>query len=359
VGDPRVEAYASLLVERCIGAEPGWQVLIRTTPIARPLLDEVVAAIARREAYAPVRLTFSAPLIDLAWAREASDELLAELPAIDRYSLEQMDGFIAIDAPENTRDPSELSPERYALFRRAVQPLLARAAAGEIPWVRCVFPCPALAQEAGMSLEEFEDFVYGACLLDWDEEGRKMERIAERFDRAREIRIVADDTELTLGVEGRECLVDAGHNNMPGGEVFLCPLEDSVDGAITFGEFPAVHQGHEVEAARLVFREGKVVEASARRGEEVLLGALETDDGARMIGELGIGCNPGIRRHMKNTLFDEKIYGTIHLAVGKGIVTAGGRNESALHWDIVKDLRNGGRLFCDDELVQESGEWTF
>ena len=359
MGDPRVEDYAKLLVERCIDVQPGSQVLIRTTPIARPLLEEVVAVIARRGAYALVRLTFSAPLLDLAWAKEAPDALLAELPEVDRYAIENADAFVAIDAPENTRDGSELSSERYALFRKALHPLLERTAKAEIPWVRCQFPCPALAQDAGMSMPEFEDFVYGACLLDWDAEAHKMSRIAERFERAREVRIVAEGTDLTLGIEGRECVVDAGYNNMPGGEVFSCPLEDAADGTITFGEFPAVHQGREVEGARLVFRAGRVVEASAKRGEDVLLGTLETDAGARGIGELGIGCNPAIRRHMKNTLFDEKIYGTIHIAVGSGIPMAGGRNESALHWDLVKDLRDGGRLLCDGELVQEDGEWLF
>ena len=146
---------------------------------------------------------------------------------------------------------------------------------------------------------------------------------------------------------------------MPGGEVFYCPEEDSAEGTIAFTEFPAVHAGRSVEGIRFRFEGGRIVEASADRNEDFLLETLDTDEGARRLGELGIGCNPGITRHMKNTLFDEKMYGTVHLAIGNGFPFLGGTNESAVHWDIVKDLRDGGELYCDGELVQRGGEWLF
>jgi aminopeptidase len=229
--------------------------------------------------------------------------------------------------------------------------------AGEIPWVGCQFPTPALAQDAGMTVRAFEDFLFGACLLDWDAEGERMRRYAERFDRAETVRIVGDGTDLTLSVAGRRAVVDDGRNNMPGGEFFLSPVEDSADGVITFAEFPATQRGREIERIRLVFRGGRVVEASAAIGEDALTATLETDEGARRLGELGIGCNPAIRRHMRNALFDEKIDGTIHLALGASYTALGGTNESAIHWDIVKDLRPGGRIELDGEQVQVNGTW--
>ena len=210
-----------------------------------------------------------------------------------------------------------------------------------------------------MSPGEFEDFLFGSVLLDWDAEGEKMQRIKERFDQAKDVRIVGHETDLRFSIDGREGWVDDGHFNMPGGEVFYCPVEDSTEGVVSFSEFPAVHEPDVVEGVRMRYESGRVVEASASSNEDVLLRALDRDEGARVLGEFGIGCNPGIQRHMKNTLFDEKMYGTIHLAVGAGIPVAGGTNKSATHWDMVKDLRSEGRIELDGEVVQEHGEWTF
>ena len=186
-----------------------------------------------------------------------------------------------------------------------------------------------------------------------------MQRIKERFDQADEVRIVGDGTDLRFSIAGRDGWVDDGHFNMPGGEVFYCPVEDSTEGVVTFSEFPAVHEPDLVEGVHMRYENGRVVEASATANEDVLMRALDRDEGARVLGEFGIGCNPGIQRHMRNTLFDEKMYGTIHLAIGAGIPVAGGKNESATHWDMVKDLRSGGRIELDGEVVQENGEWTF
>jgi aminopeptidase len=232
-----------------------------------------------------------------------------------------------------------------------------RRLADEIPWVACRFPTPALAQDSRMSLTEFEDFLYRACLLDWDAEAERMAKIKERFDRAAEVRIVGAGTDLTLSLEGREGEVDAGHANMPGGEVYYCPVEDATEGVIDFSEFPAFQEPNEIEGVRMVYRGGRVVEASATRGEDVLFETLDRDDGARVLGELGIGCNPGIQRYMRNTLFDEKIDGTVHLAIGAGFPQLGSTNQSVVHWDMVKDLRPGGQLLCDGEVVQENGGW--
>ena len=208
-----------------------------------------------------------------------------------------------------------------------------------------------------MSTDEFADFLFGACLLDWKAEGERMRRYADRFDAASEVRIVGAGTDLRLGIEGRTMRVDAGGSNMPGGEFFCSPVEDSAEGEIVFGEFPAVYLGRELNGVRLRFEGGEIVEASADSEEAFLLEMLERHQGSKRLGELGIGCNPGITRYMKNTLFDEKIDGTVHVALGNGFPHLGGKNESTIHWDIVKDLRTGGKLYLDGELVQQDGRW--
>jgi aminopeptidase len=185
-----------------------------------------------------------------------------------------------------------------------------------------------------------------------------MQRFADLFDAADEVRIVGDETDLRLSIAGRSMRVDAGGANIPGGEFFGCPVEDSAEGVITFSEFPAIYAGREIPGIRLRFESGRVVEASADANEEFLLETLDQDDGARRLGELGIGCNPGITRYMKNVLFDEKIDGTVHLALGNSVSEAGGSNESMIHWDIVKDLRPGGRIELDGVVVQQDGTWT-
>jgi aminopeptidase len=358
--DPRIEAYAKLLVERSLNVQPGWQVWINSSPLAQPLVEEVVRLIGRRGAYPLVRLGGAgmedAPF-ETIWSAEAPEQLLAKAAPADLAAWETIDAWMNIGAPENAADGIEIAPERRALLAESRRPLLLRRLADEIPWVACRFPTPALAQEAGMSLREFEDFLYGACLLDWDAEAARMQRIKERFDRASEVRIVGAGTDLTVSLEEREGEVDDGHYNMPGGEVYYSPVEDATEGEVHFGEFPVFLDPGEIEGVRMVYRDGRVVEATAARNEALLLETLDRDDGARVLGELGIGCNPGIQRHMKNTLFDEKIDGTVHLAIGAGIPSIGGRNESSVHCDMVKDLRPGGRLLCDGELVQENGRW--
>jgi aminopeptidase len=208
-----------------------------------------------------------------------------------------------------------------------------------------------------MSLRDYEDFLYGACLLDWDAERERMSHYAERFDAADEVRIVGAETDITLSLVGRTGEVDAGGANMPGGEFYFSPVEDSAEGTISFLEFPAPYLGRDVTGIRLRFEGGKVVDASAATEEEFFLGVLDRDDGSRRLGELGIGCNPGITRFMRNTLFDEKIDGTVHLALGNGLPNIGGTNQSEIHWDIVKDLRPGGQILLDGEVVQQDGVW--
>jgi aminopeptidase len=355
--DQRVEAYAKLLVEECLDVQPGWQVMVTGGVLARPLLEAVSALLARRGAYAIQRVSLTGVRFNLPWVREAPDELLDTPAPIEMQPFSEADAWIGIEAPENTRELSLIAADRLARMQAGVRPHLERVFSYDLKWVGCQFPTAALAQDAGMSLTDFEDFLYGACLLDWDAERERMSAYATRFDEAEEVRIVGRETDITLSVAGRRGEVDAGGANMPGGEFFYSPLEDSASGKIAFTEFPAVYAGREVTGIRLRFEEGRVVDASADTHEDFLVEILDRDEGSRRLGELGIGCNPRITRHMKNTLFDEKIDGTVHLALGNGLPEVGGENVSQVHWDIVKDLREGGRLELDGTVVQESGKW--
>jgi aminopeptidase len=319
-------------------------------------VEALVERIARIGAYPVLQLQFEQ--VGGAFARAAPLELVREPAPLVRHVWEGADAFVCVWAPENTREGSELGDERRAAVAQSLAPMRARTMSMSVPWVVAEWPVQSAAQDAGMTLRAYEEFIFEAVLRDWDGEAARMRRVADVFDGAEEVRIVGDGTDLTLSLAGRAGAVDDGRVNMPGGEVFYAPVEDSAEGTIEFREFPAVYMGMEVGAVRLVFENGRVVDASADTGEEFLLRTLDIDDGARRIGELGIGCNPGIRRFMKNVAFDEKIDGTVHLALGNAYTFTGGTNASAIHWDIVKDLRAGGELRVDGEVVQSNGAWT-
>ncbi len=194
-------------------------------------------------------------------------------------------------------------------------------------------------------------------LVDWEALGERMREIAAHFDAASTVRVTGEATDLSFSLEGRSGWVDAIGANMPGGEVFYSPVESSTEGVVTFSEYPACYAGRAVDGVSLRYEGGRIVDASASSDEDFLLATLDTDDGARVLGEFGIGCNPGITKHTKNTLFDEKIEGTVHFAIGNGFPFIGGENISAVHWDMVKDLRSGGTIELDGEVVQRDGEW--
>ncbi len=355
MNDPRIEAYARLLVERSLNVQPKWQVVINASPLARPLVQAAVKLIAQRGAYALVRLNYAD--IGATWLKHAPLDVIEAIAPIDEFTWNAADAYLAIAAPENTRDETDIAPERLAAFRRSRSAYIKRVMSNTLTWVGCHYPTPALAQDAGMTLEQYSDFLYGACLLDWDALAQEMRARADYFDRASEVYLLGSGTDLRFSLEGRVAMIDDGHLNMPGGEFFYSPVEDSAQGVITFDEYPAIYEGRVVEGVRLEFRQGRVVDASARTEEAYLHQVLDRDDGARRLGELGIGCNPGIQRHMRDVLYDEKIQGTIHLALGAGFEFLGGKNTSGVHWDMVKNLRNGGKIILDGRVVQEDGVW--
>jgi aminopeptidase len=236
-----------------------------------------------------------------------------------------------------------------------------RAADGDHRWVYTIFPTNAYASDAEMSLEEFEDFYFGACLATdgdplgaWKRASEECHRLADLIQDHKEVRVTAPGTDITLGIEGRTFIPCDGEHNMPDGEFFTGPVEDSVEGEVSF-HLPAVIGGREVTGVQFKFEAGKIVDASASRNEDYLIKMLDTDEGARRLGELGIGTNYGIDRGTKDVLLDEKIGGTVHMAVGASYPESGGTNESAVHTDLVCDLRQGGKLEVDGELFQEDG----
>ncbi len=352
VSDSRIEDYARLLVDRSIGVQPGWQVLVSTTTEARPLARALSRLLAERGAYALTRIHFGALYpVDLDWIEAAPEQIARTLPPLEQELVDRVDASIWVHAPEAGRDPDTAEARRamriHGLAYRA------RGRAGTMPHVRCDFPCAAFAEHAGLSLAEYEDVFYDACLRDWDAERRRMEPVLECFDRAAEVRLVAPATDLVFSLDGRHGAIDDGHLNVPGGEVFYCPVEESLEGEVTFGDVSEL-----VQDVRLRFQGGEVTESSASLGEELLRQALATDDGARRMGEFGIGCNDGISRPLRNVLFDEKMAGTVHVALGDGFPSLGGRNQSGIHWDLVRDMHGGGEIRCDGELVQKDGAWT-
>jgi aminopeptidase len=359
VADPRDTEYAELIVGGCLGVQAGWQVHVGGNPQARPLLEEVCGALGRRGAHALLRVsfdTFASP--SPAWLEAASAELAGTAATLRERELREIDALLFVAAPDNTRTSASIPAEKMGALQAAYRPASGRIMSHEVPWVACQYPTPALAQEAGLGTEEFADLLYGAVLRDWTVEGVRLRRIADRFDAASEVRIVGHETDLRVSLDGRAMRADALGANLPGGEIFGCPVEDSAEGEISFSEFPAVYRGNEMTGIRLRFEAGVVVDASASSNEAYLLETLDLDEGARRLGELGIGCNPGITRYMKNTLFDEKMDGTVHLALGNSYTDLGGVNSSAIHWDIVKDLRlPGSRIELDGAVVQRDGTW--
>jgi aminopeptidase len=365
--DPRLTRLADVLVNYSAGVKPGQLVRVNGSHLSIPLVGEVVRAVYRAGAHPMVRLGFEQ--LDEIALRHATEEQLQYVNPVAQFEVERIDTHIGIWAEENTKHLSGADPKKLALNQSARKPIfdvfMNRAARGELKWVGTQYPTIACAQDAEMSLSDYEDFVFGAGLLGeedpiaaWKRVSQTQQRLVDFLQGKKDYRVVAaNGTDIRMSVEGRSWINCDGHENFPDGEVFTGPVVESVEGVIQFS-FPAVHLGREVQDARLVFKGGKVVEASASKGEEFLHQMLEMDAGARHMGECAIGTNFGITRYTKNTLFDEKIGGTVHFAIGAGYPETGNANVSGLHWDMVVDLRAGGHVEIDGEKVLVNGKFT-
>ncbi len=364
--DSRVARLGELIVSYSLELERGQILRVDVPPVAAPLAVELYRAALRAggHPFANVELEQLPEIL----MKKGSDDQLEFLSPIAAAEIEFVDAIVTVWAESNTRALSRVPPERHqrliASSRRLAKRRWERIAAGELRWCGVVFPTAAHAQDAEMSLDEYEQFVFRACHVEgtedpvahWNGVSDELHRRAEVLGEAREIRIVGPDTDLRLGVEGRKWQPADGRYNMPDGEVYTSPHEAATEGEIRF-TFPALFRGREVEDIRLRFEGGKVVAAEAARGLEFLEALLEVDDGARRLGEVAFGLNYEIDRFTNNTLFDEKIGGTMHVALGSAFEELGGRNTSALHWDLVCDLRADGEVYADGELVWQAGRF--
>jgi aminopeptidase len=363
--DQRAEALAQILVRYSTKVKKGDVCIIQSTTTAELLVQAVYEEVLRAGGLPIVQLQpegASAAFYDL-----ASDEQLDWIPPTSEWVAENADARIAIMADVNARELSQTDPKKQARVSRArhglMETSMKRSAAGEYRWALTLFPTHAYASEAGMSLPAYEDFYYAACLaLDgdpvtaWQRQSDQVRRLTDWVQGREEVHIQAEGTDITLGVADRKWIACVGEHNMPDGEFFTGPVEDSVNGEIAFS-FPASYGGRTVSGVRMRFEDGKVVDASAEQGEEFLIEMLDTDEGARRLGELGIGTNFGISTATKEILLDEKIGGTVHMAIGMAYPESGGTNSSAVHWDMVCDLRRGGSITVDGEELQREGRF--
>ena len=365
--DPRLTKLADVLVNYSTAVKPGDLVRLSGPPLGRPLIVALYKAVLAAGGH---------PFVNMApdecgeiFLREASEEQLAYMNPLRQFEVENIDVSISMWGEDNTKALTSVDPARQAIASQARKPYMKvffdRAEAGTLRWCGTQFPCQAAAQDAEMSLDEYENFVFRGGLLHlddpaaaWKEISIAQQKLADFLNGKKEIHFQsAGGTDLKLGIEGRKWINCDGHENFPDGEVFTGPIEDATEGVVCYS-FPAVHGGREVENIRLEFKAGKVVEASATKGEEFLFAMLDQDAGARILGEIAIGTNYSITGYTKNTLFDEKIGGTFHAALGAAYPESGGTNESGLHWDMVCDLRPGGTIHVDGELISKDGRFV-
>ena len=359
MGDPRVKKLGQLLVKYSVQAKRGDHVAINCSTTAQPLVEVVYEEILKAGAIPVVRM--SPDSLTEIFYKNAKPHHLTELSPYTMAYAKMMDCTINIYSAENTKALTSINPKKQVQHLKTLFP--ASKLMSSKRWNITMFPSQAYAQEAEMSLTEFEDFVYGATFCDrknpiaaWNKVHRDQEKLISKLKGADEVHIVGADTDIKLSVKGRTFINSDGKRNMPSGEIFTGPIENSAEGHISF-DFPICFQGREIDGVRLVFRKGKAVEISADKNEKFLKDMLAADPGAIRLGELGIGTNRGIDRFIKMILFDEKIGGTIHLALGRSIPGTGGKNKSAIHWDMIKDLRKGGAIYVDGKLFQKDGKF--
>ncbi|MBN1657960.1 MAG: aminopeptidase [Anaerolineae bacterium] len=365
MADPRVEAVARILVDYSVDVQPGQFVQVSGTPEGKPLLLAIYKRVLERGGHPWLRVGFDETAEIL--FKVASDEQLDYIPGVLRQAVEDIHASISVWTEVNTKALTNVDPARQARRGRAQRPIserfLERAANKELKWTGTAFPTNAFAQDAEMSLSEFEDFVYGAALVHepdpiaaWQAVSREQQKLIDWLQDKGQVRLVGPDTDLTLSIKGRSWVNCDGHENFPDGEIFTGPIENSVNGTVRF-TYPACEGGREVEDVRLWFEDGKVVKATAAKNEEYLLTMLDTDEGSRYLGEFAFGTNRGVQRFTKNILFDEKIGGTVHMAVGTGYPETGSLNRSSIHWDMICDLRQGGEVWVDGVLFAKDGEF--
>lgn len=364
--DQRIEKLAKLLVNYSVNVKTGEKVLIRADSLAAPLIKAVYKEVLRAGGHPLVRCTI--PGLEEGLFKIANDEQIQYIHEPDRLTMNTYDVMISIRAADNTRNLANIDTSKMVLQRLAMGELMNvvmdRSAKGELRWTTTIFPTSAYAQDADMSLDEYENFYYGAVMPDMDDPIGYWQKISSRQDRIiawlkgkKQVHILGKETDLHLSIEGRDFINCDCHLNVPDGEIFTGPVEDSVEGHVGFS-YPAIYNGREVSGINLWFEKGKVIRATAEKNEDMLQKILDTDEGARYIGEFAIGTNSGIQQFTRQILFDEKISGSFHMAVGSGYPESGSKNRSSIHWDMICDLRDGGEIWVDDEIFYRNGKFV-
>ncbi len=357
--DSRITKLAQLLVYHSTKVKKGDKVIISSDVLAEPLIKEIYKLCMQQGAFPTVKIIL--PGLNYLYYKYAQDHQLKYYPKLTEEEARETDVFISIGADYNTREFTNLDHKKMALRTKTMDPISKIRLTKR--WVGVDFPTQALAQDAGMSLDEYQDFLYGATNQDPKQMIKRLNALQAVVNKTKKVRIVGKETDLTFSINGMTARSEYATHNVPDGEVFTAPEKFSAQGHIKF-TYPAIRAGNEVEGIRLEFSKGKIVKATAEKNEKFLTAMLDMDDGAKYLGEFGIGMNPMITVFTKNLLFDEKIGGTIHLAIGMAYPECIEKNKqngnySALHWDIVKDFRKeGGEVYFDGKLVQKNGKWV-
>ena len=365
MSDPRVEKFGMVLAKYCLALKKGQYVRLVSTPEALPIITEFYRNAVR--AGANVETQIGLPGLAEIFYKEARREQIEWVSPIARQRTRKIDAFCHIGGATNSRALTGCDPKKMALSAKADQPLsklfMERSAKGELNWVTTLWPTHSSAQDAEMSLADYTEFVFEACHLNdadpiktWKAISKSQQALTRRLNRAKEIRVVAADTDLTFSCAGRRWINCDGRLNFPDGEIFTGPVEKSVEGRVRFS-FPTMRNGREVTDVFLEFSKGKVARAEASKGQDLLDAMIAMDAGSCYIGEAAVGTNYNITRYTRNTLFDEKIGGTVHLALGASYPETGSKNKSGLHWDMVCDLRKKGEIYADGKLIQKNGRF--
>jgi aminopeptidase len=368
VSDIRVEKMARVLVDYSVNIQPGDRVLVEGTMLGEPLIRAVYQRVLERGGHPHILM--SLPDQDEIFYTSAKEDQLDFVPALHQFAVENFDARIRMYSEANTRALTQVDPARVARRQKALAvvqgTVFRRSGEGTFRWVSTLFPTPAYAMEAEMGWLEYQDFVFNACHVNpdtadpvavWKSVGEKQRRYIEMFEGRQWVELKGPDVDLRLSIQGRTFQNSCGIHNMPDGEIFTGPVEDSVEGWVRY-TYPAIYSGQIVEGVELKFEQGRVVQASARRNEALLLRMLETDAGAKHVGEFAIGTNYHIDRFSRNILFDEKIGGTFHMALGAGYHETGSLNRSVIHWDMICDLKRDSQITVDGDLVYQDGKFV-
>ncbi len=366
MADPRVEKLAATLVNYCTSVRPGDWVLVRGHVTAMPLVQEVIQQVVRAGGNPTIMLE-NDEFTD-AFLQQANTEQLAWVSPLDEVMAKQLDVRIVITGANNTRTLTGVDPHKQQIYqsarRKYMETYMQRSAVGEHRWVGTLYPCQAYAQEADMSLREYEDFVFAATYADqpdpvkcWRDIHDRQQLLVDWLKGKELVEVRGPNIDLNLSITGRTFINSDGKRNMPSGEIFTGPVEDSVNGWVRFS-YPAIRDGREVEGVEFEFKAGKVARATAQKNEAYLLSQLASDEGASYLGEFAVGTNYQIQRFTKSILYDEKIGGTVHMAVGAGYPETGSRNRSGVHWDFICDMRHNSEIRVDGELFYKDGQFT-